>query len=136
MGSLSIDHLQVLLILGAIYVPLVFYILALRKALAAIDPAMRSVTPGLSWLLLIPVFQLIWIFFLVVSVSRDYEKMWLAGRLSAQTTTGFGVGIAYGVCTALCLVPGPNLLMWIPALVFWILHWVKVNEARGLVISL
>jgi hypothetical protein len=78
---------------------------------------------------------MIWIFFLVVWISRDYEKMWTAKRLTTQTSAGFGVGIAYGVCWAVCLIPGLNLLAVIPALVLWILHWVQVHQARKLVVK-
>ena len=134
MGSFSIWHWFVVMVLcGLIYIPLIFYILTLQRALEAVDQTMRPVAPGLVWLLLIPLFNFIWIFFLVVWITKGFEKMWQAGRLTTQTSAGFGVGIAYGVCWALCLIPGLNLLLMIPALVLWILHWVQVHQARKLV---
>ena len=136
MGEFSIWHwIVVLVMLGAMYVPLIFYILSLQKAIEAVDIPFRSSSPGLVWLLLIPLFNFIWIFFLVVWISKGYEKMWEHQRLSVQTSAGFGVGIAYGVCWVLCLIPGLNLLAVIPSLVLWILHWVQVSQARKLVIS-
>ena len=136
MGEFSIWHWSIVLILlGAVYVPLIFYILTLQRALDAVDPSLRPVAPGLVWLLLIPIFNFIWIFFLVVWITRGFEKMWQSQRLTAQTSAGFGVGIAYSVCWVLCLLPGLNLLLIIPSLVLWILHWVQVSQARKLVIS-
>jgi len=136
MGEFSIWHWSIVLVfLGMVYVPLIFYILTLQRALDAVDPPLRPVAPGLVWLLLIPLFNFIWIFFLVVWITKGFEKMWQSQRLTAQTSAGFGVGIAYSVCWVLCLVPGLNLLLVIPSLVLWILHWVQVSQAKKLVIS-
>ncbi len=136
MGEFSIWHwLIVLILFGGVYVPLIFYILSLQRALEAIDAPVRPVAPGLAWLLLIPLFNFIWIFFLVVWIAKGFEKMWQNQRLTNQTSAGFGVGIAYGVCWVICLIPGLNLLAVIPSLVLWILHWVQVNQARKMVIA-
>jgi hypothetical protein len=135
-GEFSIWHwLVVAILLIGMYVPFIFYILSLQRALESIDQTLRPVSPGLAWLLLIPLFNFIWIFFLVVWISKGYEKMWELQRLKAQSSAGFGVGIAYSVCWVLCLIPGLNLLVLIPSLVLWILHWVQVSQARKLVLQ-
>jgi hypothetical protein len=135
MGDFSVWHWVVVLVfLGLVMVPNVFYLLTLQRAFEAIDPPMRPIAPGLVWLFLIPVFNLIWSFFLVTYLKSGYEKMNAAGRLSAPSSAGFGVGIGYAVSLALCIIPGINFVSWIPALVLWILHWVQVSATRKLVL--
>ena len=135
MGEFSIWHwLVVVIVLGLVVVPNVFYLLTLQRAFEAIDPPMRPMKPGLVWLFLIPVFNFVWAFFLVTYLKSGYEKMNAAGRLTSPTSAGFGVGIGYAICFALCLIPGINLVAWIPAFVLWILHWVQASDARKLVL--
>jgi hypothetical protein len=136
MGELSIWEWAVISIVLAplIYVPLWFYCLTLQRALAAIDQGNRKLDPRTAWLLLIPFFNLIWIYFLVVNLKDGYDAMSAGGRLKSQSNAGFGIGIAMAVCWSLGLVPFVNLLTIIPSLVLWILHWRKVAEAGTLVI--
>ena len=135
MSSFSLWHwLIVLVFLGFLVIQLL-YILCIQRAFHAIDLECRPVAPGLAWLLLIPVFNIVWIFFLVVWMSRGLDRMWENQRLSKRTSGGFGVGLGFGISLALCAVPGVNLVAWIPALVFWILHWWQVAEVRTLVLA-
>jgi len=134
MGSFSIWHWLIVFGLALIIVPSVFYLIALQKALEAIDPAMRPVTPGLVWLQLIPIFNLVWLFILVNHLKKGYAKMSAAGRLRSETTAGFGVGIAMACLSVACAIPGVATVAVIPAMVCWVLHWIQVNEARKLVI--
>jgi hypothetical protein len=133
MGSFSVWHWLVFLFLFLL--PQVFYILALQASLKAVDPALRAMSPGLAWLLLIPLFNYIWIFVVVIRLARGYQRMWENQRLSSETNGGYGVGIAFAVSWVLCLIPLINLLAWIPALVFWVLHWVRVSQAKKLVLN-
>lgn len=135
MDSFSAFHwLIVLFIVALIYVPTIFYVLSIQRSLAAVDEDKRPIAPGLAWLYLIPIFNVIWIYFLVVYISRGYEKMQEAGRLQRPVTGGFGVGIAFAICASLSLVPFINVLTIIPMLVLWILHWVQISQAAKAVI--
>jgi hypothetical protein len=135
MGSFSVWHwLVALVLIGVFILPNIFYILSMQKALAAIDQDKRPIAPGLAWLYLIPIFNIVWIYFLVVYISRGYARMGEAGRLSRPTAGGFGVGLAFAICLSLTLVPGLNLLAIIPMIVLWILHWVQVHSAQQAVI--
>ena len=132
----SITHLIILALVVSSLVATVFYILCLQNALNLIDEPIRPISPKLAWLLLIPIFGFVWIFFLVNWVSQGYKRMGEAKRLTAETSAGFGVGIAYGVSLILCLVPNLDLLPLIPFGVFWILHWSQVSRASRLVIPI
>ena len=134
-GEFSGVHWFIVIIaIVAVLLPNIFYTLTLQRSFTAIDPPLRPIAPGLVWLFLIPVFNFGWSFFLVVYLKRGYDRMAAAGRLSAPTSAGFGVGIGFAVCFALTLVPAINVLAVIPMLVLWVLHWVQAAAARKLVL--
>jgi len=51
------------------FVTFIFYIRAISKTIKAIDPEYRTQAPGMAWLLLIPIFNVIWFFFLLKSIK-------------------------------------------------------------------
>lgn len=133
MGSFSIWHwIVVLVVLALAFLPIVFYSASMQKALEAVDVPYREQTPASSWLLLIPLFNAIWIFFLVSALQKGYTRMSEAGRLTQPSDGSHSIGIALAICWVLSLIPYVNLLAIIPALVLFILHWVKIVELRSL----
>lgn len=132
LGGLGI--MAILIVLAIVLVPMILYILSIQKSLGAIDEDKRSLSPGMAWLYVIPLFNLVWIFFLVSHLKRGYEKMHAEGRLTRQVTAGYGVGIGYGVCCVLSMIPVINMIVAIPMIVLWIMHWVGVSQATKSVI--
>ena len=64
--------LVVLLVVGIVVA--VFYLLTLQKALSRVSPHNRLMEPGLVWLLLIPIFSLIWQFFVAIRVPGSLQN--------------------------------------------------------------
>jgi hypothetical protein len=85
------------------------------------------------WLLLIPLVNNVWMFFVVHNLKIAYTKMGEAVRLGAASDAGYGVGLALAVCMAVSIVPLIGALAYVAILVLWIIHWVAVSKARGLV---
>jgi len=116
-----------------IIVPLVafiFYIRAISKTIKAIDPEYRSQAPGMAWLLLIPVFNVIWFFFLLKSIKNGFLRMYENKRINQPIDTGYVYGIAMGCCWAASFIPKLIFVTLIPMFVFSIIHWTKLNNAR------
>lgn len=116
------------------FIGFVFYIQAMSKALASIDPPLRTYGPAMAWLLLIPIFNVIWFFFLLRAIEDGFEKMAQQQRLSQPVDTGYKLGIAMGCCWAACFVPKIMFIAVIPMFVFSILHWNKLAKAQQAVI--
>jgi hypothetical protein len=112
------------------FVTFVFYIRAISKTIKAIDPEYRTQTPGMAWLLLIPVFNVIWFFFLLKSIKSGFLKMHENRRISQPIDTGYAYGIAMGCCWAAIFIPKLIFIALIPMFMFSILHWTKLNNAR------
>ena len=103
---------------------------AISKTIKAIDPEYRAQAPGMAWLLLIPVFNVIWFFFLLKSIKSGFLKMHENRRISQPIDTGYAYGIAMGCCWAAIFIPKLIFIALIPMFVFSILHWTKLNNAR------
>jgi hypothetical protein len=121
-----------------VIIPLIafsFYIHAISKTLAAIDPAYRSQSPHMAWLLLIPIFNVIWFFFLLKAIREGFEQMLLHHQIEKPIDTGYSYGIGMGCCWAASFVPGLFFIALLPMFVFSMLHWTKLNQARRQIYS-
>jgi divalent metal cation (Fe/Co/Zn/Cd) transporter len=128
-----IHMLAILVIIPIIFA--VLYINAISKTLRAIDPDMRTQSPGMAWLLLVPVFNVIWFFFLIKAIQDGFSRMQEAGRLKKDVDTGYNIGLAAGICWVATFIPRLMFLAFIPLFVFSVLHWNKLQRARQAVIQ-
>ncbi|WP_243303003.1 hypothetical protein [Geothrix oryzisoli] len=103
----------------------IFYILTMQKALDLAGERHQKMKPGMVWLMLIPLFNLVWHFFVVKNVS-DSIKSWAAENGKNVEDAGYTIGLI--ACIAQCcgLVPLVNMLAGPVALVCFIIWWVKV----------
>jgi hypothetical protein len=107
----------VFIVCAILLVPTIFYLLTLQKALNRCSPECRAMNPGLVWLMLIPLFNIVWHFFIVLnmakSLSCEFQKRGIAEDPSPGQTLGLIMCIGNLIC-------GPV------GLVCWIIYWVKI----------
>lgn len=108
---------------------LILYMITLFNVLNAVAPANRKLEPGLVFLLLIPLFNLVWNF-IVVGKLRDSLQAEYAERELQGDGFAYGVGLAMSILFACGIIPIVNLLVGIPALICWIIFWVKMAGYR------
>lgn len=116
-----------------IIIPLVafsFYIHAIKKTLAAIDPSCRTQKPAMAWLLLIPIFNVIWFFFLLQAIKQGFDAMLFKNLIPKRIDSGYNYGITMGCCWAAMFIPGIFFIAVLPMFIFSILHWNKLSNAR------
>jgi len=116
-----------LIILAICLIPLIFYLLSLQKAFARVAPERRELSPGMVWLMLIPLFNLVWHFILVAKLSNSLGKEFTA-RNSAVPGDNHGWTIGLVMCILACTswIPILGFATGIAALVLWIIYWVKI----------
>ncbi len=68
-----------LIFIAILLVPFVFYCLSLQKALNRCSPECRAMNPGMVWLMFIPLFNLVWHFFVV------HQHGQVAGRVNSRS---------------------------------------------------
>lgn len=112
---------------GIFLIPAIFYLLTLQKALARCSPASRTMDPAMVWLCLIPLFHLIWNFFVVMALGRSLGNEYARrGIPRPEMLPGQSIGMAMSICLCCAIVPVLNLLAGPAALVLWIVYWIKI----------
>lgn len=121
----------VLLIIAVGIAIAVFYLLTMQKALTLAGERHQKMSPGLVWLMFIPLFNLVWHFFVVKNVSESI-KSWAAENGQNVNDAGYTVGLVGCICNCLCIIPFINVLAGPAALICYIIWWVKVASFNKL----
>lgn len=135
MGNLGFQEILLILV-ACIIIPFVFYLITLQRALEAVSRENRKMEPGLVWLLFIPLFNFVWIFFVVdaigISFKREYERY---GVFMDRKPT-YDLGLAMSILKCCTIIPLLGTFAGLGNLVCWIVYWIKVNEHKNEIINL
>jgi len=105
----------------------IVYIAYLSGVLKKCSPQSRTMQPGMVWLLLIPLVNLVWNFMVVNALADSLANEFrLRNMPTTDPTPGKSIGIAMSVCAACEMIPIVNLLAILPHLILWIMYWVKI----------
>jgi hypothetical protein len=105
----------------------VLYILTLRKALTQCAPHNRTTSPDSPWLLLIPLFNLVWGFILYPHISESLEREFRQRNLPIEPQPARTLGLTLAILHACGIVPFVNIVAGIAGLVCFILYWIKIS---------
>ena len=122
-GVLLIAMLIVFVIL---LIPAIFYILTLQKALNRCAPENRAMAPGLVWLLLVPLLNIVWGFFVVINMSKSLGAEFQKRGIAEEPEPGKKLGLIMCILVCCGLIPILGAFCSLGALVCWILYWVKI----------
>jgi hypothetical protein len=104
----------------------IFYCLTLQKALNRCAPQNRAMSPGLVWLYLIPLFNLVWHFFIVINMAKSLHAEFVYRNIVEEQSPGQGIGLATCILNVVGVIP---YIGWLPStagFVCWIIYWVKI----------
>ena len=133
--SIGLPELLVLLAIGGIFLlPGIFYLLTLQTALQRCSEHSRTTTPGSVWLMLIPLFSLVYQFILVAHIADSLRNEFLLRNITNQEPEpGQTLGIAVGVLSVVSIIPILGIFSSIAALVCWIVYWVKISNYSAMI---
>lgn len=124
----------ILTLLVLILIPTIFYLLTLKKALETVNAENRMMAPGKVWLLLIPVFNLVWMFVVVNKIAESFHaECNLLNIPTNETNPTQGIGNIKNILRICTMIPIIGILAGIGYVVCWIMHWIKVNEYINLI---
>jgi len=124
--ELLIILMVVLIAFAIVLIPQIFFALTLQKALNRCAPQNRTMSPGMVWLLLIPLFNLVWNFIVVSRMSASLTSEYRARQMPIDTDAGNAMGVAYSILFVCSVVPVLGILAGLACLVCWIIYWVKI----------
>jgi hypothetical protein len=117
----------------AFLIPYVFYLLTLQRALSRCAPSARTMSPAQVWLALVPVVNVIWPFFYVPAIAKSLRNEFARRGMRTESDAGRTLGFAMAILQVLSIVPFIGFITSLPALVVWILYWVKVAGLSKLI---
>jgi hypothetical protein len=110
-------------------IPAIFYLLTLSRALKKCSPASRTMQPDMVWLLLIPLFNLVWGFLVVLALSKSLGNEFRArGITNADPEPGKTIGLAMCICVACGIIPYLGFATGLASFVLWIVYWIRIAE--------
>jgi hypothetical protein len=128
--ALMIVGLVSCVLLLLVFILAIFFLVSMSKALDRCRPRNRSMEPGMVWLMLIPLFNIIWSYFLVNRVTESIKREF---RSRGWPQSGdFGQGIGMTACViwsvnffAQC-IPYLGPVLFLVQVICWIVFWVKI----------
>ena len=121
----------------------ILFLLTLYKTAEEITLDDRQLNPGYVWLNLIPLFNVVWIFFTIIWLSRDMtdQAQHYLDKKPAKTPKGDLTeiqeqeadkiwGLVFAGLWASTLIPYLNTITMIAAVIVWIIYWVKITNNR------
>ena len=122
-----------LVFIPIVLLPAIFFLLNLQKTLEAITPENRKMPPSNVWLMLIPLFNIVWQFIMVDRIAQSITAE--CARLNIPTNDPkptYNIGLAWNICNLATFIP---FIGGLAALVTFILYWIKVSEYKNLIIA-
>jgi len=121
------------LIIGLAIAILLLYLV--YSCFARIPAQHRQMEPWQVWLLLIPIFNLIWNFFVYPKLAKSYQSYFAEQGRTDVGDCGEKLGLAFAICAAvsgvLGWVPCLGALVSLAALILWIVVLVKALTLKG-----
>ena len=134
-GLFQPTHLLVIFFMATLMlVPAVFFLLTLQRALARCSLETRATSPESVWLMLIPIFNLVYQFILVGNVARSLRNEFVRrGIPLADPEPGKSLGVAMSVLNVGSAIPLVGVVLMVPSLICWILYWVRIADYSGMI---
>jgi hypothetical protein len=119
----------------------VYFLLTQYRTLEAIRPENRRMPSGQVWLQMIPLFGLIWQFFVISRIADSIreelnsptgDSIFSENPVPSGERPTYAIGLAYSICFCVSVIPidlikGPASL---GGIVCWIIYWVKLAEYK------
>ena len=122
----------VILILGSLllfYIPWIFYLVTMHKALNRVTPERRKTTPLIIWLNMVPIVNLVTHFFMVSGIADSLADEYYARNLPlTDPRPGYTMGLVTSILLILQMIPYLGILFFMAALVTWIIYLVQIAE--------
>ena len=109
--------------------PAIFYILTLQRTLYKCAPSSRTLDPGMVWLYIVPLVNLVFHFFIVFGLAKSLRNEFNRRSLVVpEEMPGQSIGLAMCICACCAIIPLLGLLAALAHLVLWIVYWAKIAE--------
>ena len=120
----------VLMMLLVMFAISVFICYLLWNAQKQVPAKFRKVEPNAIWLLLIPLFNLVWNFFVVPKIAESYKAYFDSIGRTNVGTCGREFAFYYCIAAICCFIPVLGSLAGLAGLVLLILFLIKIYDLK------
>ncbi len=108
----------------------ILVLMVLYNALNRLPEQFRQMPPGQVFLMLIPLFNMVWLFFVVMKTSNSYRAFYEHYGVD-RGDCSYGIGLAWAICSASGIVPYLGFLGSLGALVLMIIYLIQVTGYKN-----
>jgi len=131
-GIMRIAALIGLVVFFAILAVLCYFIAEHYKIIPA---GARKMEPGQVWLLLIPLFNLYWVFPVFLGLSESYQAAFAARGRTDLGACGRHLALWFCICFASSVIPCLQYATGLAALVLLILYIIRISDYKKQLIA-
>jgi hypothetical protein len=103
----------------------------LAGCLKAIPEEHRKQQPNMVWLLLIPLFNIVWMFFVYPKIAESFKSYFDSIGRTDVGDCGRGLALTYCILVCCGIIPYVGACTGLAALVIWIIVLVKFSTLKG-----
>lgn len=127
------------LFFGIALVVEIFFLLNLQETLRRVGFENRRMTPGLVWLIIIPVFGMFWFIYAVVKITDSLRAEYRSRGWQPEGDFGYGVGLAAGIINVAGLawqwiphrLAAVGMLLSVGYIVCFVMYWVRTARMKA-----
>lgn len=136
-GFLDSSAISIVLLLLALFLGVtIFYLITLQKALEAVSPENRQMPPGQVWLSLIPLFNFVWMFYVVKKIAQSFQLECYALNIpTKELRPTSGIGNAKNMLRICTFIPIIGAIANLGFIICWIVYWTSVNKYKNLILA-
>ncbi|MCB1095430.1 MAG: hypothetical protein KDN22_07595 [Verrucomicrobiae bacterium] len=116
------------LLIGLAIAALICYLVA--QNYKAIPAAHRKMEPGKVWLMMIPLFNLYWMFPVFLGLADSFKSYFNSVGDESVGDCGRQLSLWYCISTCLCIIPLVNSIAGLASLVLLIIVLVRASELK------
>lgn len=103
----------------------------LQSCFQRIPETYRKMQPGMTWLLMIPCFNIVWNFFVYPRLAQSFKACFAAAGRTDVGDCGEMLGWIFSGCIVAACIPFVNCVAAPAALVILIIYLVKANGLKN-----
>ena len=130
------EWILILMVMGLLFIPKIFYLLTLQSTLSTISVQNRKMAPANVWLLLIPLFNLVWHFNVVKNLSESIKAEATEKNVSiGEPNPAYNLGLAMCILNCLFIIPVVGTVAAFAGFICWIIYWLKIAGYKKLLVG-
>ena len=130
------EWIVLVILMGVFTIPYILFLKTLQNTIKEISLENRKINPNDVWLILIPLFGIIWQIVVInkisISLGDELNKKNINNHEIKPT---FSLGIAYCILQIISFITLPifiGLFFGLIAVILWIIYWVKIDSYKTL----